>query len=135
MLAIIFHKCRGGKALTFRSNGNTVTVKQKWQLVLNGDTVTLSKARDIICDDLWVDSSDLRSADWSASRLTGRLAAIRRVERTSLPTGLPVYVFALFISSRHTGTGSCCLPIYRLAFSSLTRILPVPLSSIGTPVI
>jgi hypothetical protein len=47
MLAIIFRKCRGGRALTFRFNSDIVTVKQKWQLVLNGDIVTLSKARDI----------------------------------------------------------------------------------------
>jgi hypothetical protein len=47
MLAIIFRKCMGGKALTFRFNGDIVAVKQKWQLVLNGDAVTLSKARDM----------------------------------------------------------------------------------------
>ncbi len=46
MLAIIFRKCRGGRALSFRFNGDIVT-KQKWQLVLNDDIVTLSKARDI----------------------------------------------------------------------------------------
>jgi hypothetical protein len=37
----------GGEALTFRFNSDIVTVKQKWQLVLNGDAVTLSKARDM----------------------------------------------------------------------------------------
>jgi hypothetical protein len=47
MLAIIFRKCRGGRALSFRFNGDIVTVKQKWQLVPNGDIVTLSKALGI----------------------------------------------------------------------------------------